>query len=144
MKNMLNNFGLIALLTFCTVSVSAQVVSRTFTKAFNLSGINHVQLDLPGNVELKTWDNETIRFEITVQLPDGSNASMVNELASVGRYNLSLTTVNATTSIDAPNLKRQIKVRGKELKENITFLIHVPKNVTVSRPDNTIVAEAKK
>lgn len=144
MKKMLNSYGLIALLTFSLVDASAQVVSKTFSKAFNLSGIDHIQLDLPGNVELKTWDNETIRFEITVQLPAGSNPSMVNELANVGRYNLSLNTIGAATTIDAPNLKRQIKVQGQELKENITFLVHVPKNVIVDRPDNSIVAEVKK
>jgi hypothetical protein len=144
MKNMLNSFGLIALLTLCVVNASAQIGSKTFTKAFNLSGINHIQLDLPGNVEFRTWDNETIRFEITVQLPSGSNPSMVNELASVGRYNLALTTIGASTSIEAPNLKRQIKVGGQEVKENITFLVHVPKNVTIDRVDTHIVAEVKK
>ena len=143
MKNMLNSFGLITLLTCCVVSGSAQVVSRTFTKAFNISGINHVTLDLPGAIELKTWDNETIRFEITVQLPSG-NVSTVNELANVGRYNLALNTTGASTSIEAPNLKRQIKIQGQEIKENITFLVHVPKNVQIDLPGTNIVADAKK
>lgn len=143
MKNMLNSFGLITLLTCCVVSGSAQVVSRTFTKAFNISGINHVTLDLPGAIDLKTWDNETIRFEITVQLPSG-NVSTVNELANVGRYNLALNTTGNSTTIEAPNLKRQIKIQGQEIKENITFLVHVPKNVQIDLPGTNIVADAKK
>lgn len=144
MKKLNNFICTTTLLVLCVFSTSAQTVSKTFTKAFNVSGVNQIQLDIPGTIDLKTWDNPTIRFEITVNMPTGTSPSMLDELARVGRYNLTLTTQSDQTLIEAPNLKRTIKAKGQEIKENITFTIHAPKNALIVLPVGNILAEAAK
>ena len=146
MKNSFRSFCLITLLNFCAFfPAGAQEVTKTFMKAFNMSGVTHITLDLPGEIDIKTWDNETIRFEILVGLPEGNSASMLDELARVGRYNLILTAAGADGSfISAPNLKRQIKVKGQELQERITFLVYVPKNAAIDFGSNEVVAGSEK
>ncbi len=145
MKNAIKNFALLALLTLCALNANAQATSKTFSKAFNLDGSTLVQMDLPGTVEVKTWDNPTIRFVITVSLPSGnSNISVIDQLSTVGRYDLELTTLNGNTMIEAKNLKRTIKIKGQDFKENVHFVILAPKNVTVETGPINEVAEVKK
>lgn len=144
MKKLNNFICTMMLLALCVFNTSAQTVSKTFTKAFNVAGVSQIQLDIPGNIDLKTWDNPTIRFEITVNMPTGTSASMLEELARVGRYNLTLTTQSDQTLIEAPNLKRSIKAKGQEIKENISFTIYAPKNAQIVLPVGNILAEATK
>lgn len=144
MKKLNNFICTMMLLALCVFNTSAQTVSKTFTKAFNVAGVSQIQLDIPGNIDLKTWDNPTIRFEITVNMPTGTSASMLEELARVGRYNLTLTTQSDQTLIEAPNLKRSIKAKGQEIKENISFTIYAPKNTQIILPVGNILAEATK
>jgi hypothetical protein len=145
MKNAIKNFALLTLLTLCALNTNAQATSKTFSKAFNLDGSTLVQLDLPGMVEVKTWDNPTIRFVITVTLPSGnSNLSVIDQLSTVGRYDLELTTLNGNTMIEAKNLKRTIKIKGQDFKENVHFVILAPKNITIETGQTNAVAEVKK
>lgn len=143
MKNVANQFRLIALLTLCVVTATAQTVSKTFTRSFNVEGIQQMELDLPGTVDVKPWDSPTIRFEIEVNLPSGSNPALLNELANVGRYNLSLQSQTQGSVITAPNLKRQIKSKGVEIKEQVTFTVFAPKNLDIHLTGTDILADAK-
>lgn len=138
------SFALI-LIASITVSVSAQTtVEKTFTKSFNADGKGILRLDLPGTVDLKVWDNPSIRFEIGVGLPSG-NGPMLNELASIGRYNLTSKAEGDALVITAPNLQKQLKVKGQDLKESLTFVVFVPKNLNIQLMSNVAaLAEAKK
>lgn len=119
--------------------------SKTFTKAFNTEGKGTIRLELPGTVDLKVWDNPSVRFEIVAALP-GGNGSMLNELANIGRYNLVSKTDNDVLIISAPNLQKQIKVKGEEIKESVTYVVFVPKDLQIEMlPGNTTaLAEVKK
>ncbi len=103
---------------------------RSLIKSFNLGTKTHLEIDLPGAVEIKTWDNETVRFQITLSLPNG-NAGMLDELIKVGRYNLASTIEGDVFAVDAPNLSRKITIKGQELKENIRFTVFVPAGIDV-------------
>ena len=121
----------IILLTSLAVSISAQTTAgKTFTKAFNTDGKGTLRLELPGSVDLKVWDNPSIRFEISVGLPSG-NGPMLNELANIGRYNLASKADGDALVITAPNLQKQLKVKGQELKETLTFVVFVPKDLQI-------------
>ncbi|MBL7827746.1 MAG: hypothetical protein JNJ57_14040 [Saprospiraceae bacterium] len=132
----------VALLTLA-LSVSAQSPGRTFTKSFNTDNRGTIILDLPGAIDLKVWDNPSIRFEISVSLPSG-NGSMLNELANIGRYDLVSKSENDAITITAPNLQKQLKVKGEPLKEELTFMVFVPKNLKIELPNATAQASFKK
>jgi len=133
------------LLTALAASISAQTtVGKTFTKAFNTDGKGTVRLELPGEVDLKIWDNPSIRIEISVSLPTG-NGPMLNELANIGRYNLTAKPQDDVLIITAPNLQKQLKVKGQELKENLVFMVFVPKDLNIeTMPIEAVLAAIKK
>lgn len=133
------------LLTLSAWSVLAQTTaSKTFTRAFNTDGKDLLRLELPGEVDLKVWDNPSVRFEISVSLPTG-NGPMLNELANIGRYNLTSKTDANVLVINAPNMQKQLKVKGQDLKENVLFVVYVPKSLEVQiTPPVIALADAKK
>lgn len=139
-----NSFALV-LFSALSLSVSAQsTAEKTFTKSFNTDSKGTLRLELPGTIDLKVWDNPSIRFEISVGLPAG-NGPMLNELANIGRYNLASKAEGDVLVINAPNLQKQLKAKGQELKEAINFVVFVPKNLQVEMmPSMIALAEAKK
>lgn len=140
MKNIIRNFLLMALLIAHSGALFAQSVSKTFTKSFHLDGHKTVQLDLPGNIEVKKWDSPTLRFEITVSTGGNCSAAMLDELARVGRYDIVMHPQGGLAHIDAPNLKRTVKAKGSEIKENIGFVVFAPQNVQIVLPTSALTA----
>ncbi|MCC7504757.1 MAG: hypothetical protein IT259_05635 [Saprospiraceae bacterium] len=126
-----------------SASVAAQNAGKTFSKSFNTDGKQILALDLPGEVDLKVWDNPSIRIEISVSLPDGTNPAMLNELANVGRYNLTAKPEGDALLIVAPNLSRPVKVKGQDLKEALVFVVYVPKKMEVELRNAALLAAAK-
>lgn len=130
------------LLTF-VLGTYAQTTEKTFTKAFNTAGTSRIKFDLPGPVDLKIWNNPTIRMEIVVGLPSG-NIAMVDQLAKVGRYDLKAETADDMLVITAPNLNKVVKVKGEELHENISYVVFVPKDMEVILLSPPAVATVQK
>ncbi len=122
------NIGL--LLLVATISYSQTQIEKTLVKSFNLQGEDVVLLDLDGEVEVKEWDNKIMRVQMTINLEGGTN-SMLKSLVQVGRYNLKSMIENEEFKVYAPAMNKEIKVRGKVLKENIVFTVFAPENVTV-------------
>ena len=144
MKNTTITLAILFITSF-TCAVTAQTTGgKTFTKAFNTDGKGILRLELPESPDLKIWDNPSIRIEITISLPNG-NTAMLNELANIGRYNLVSASVGDALVITAPNLQKQLKVKGEELKEAIGFVVFVPKDMQVEiMPNIPVLADAKK
>jgi hypothetical protein len=136
--------SLVILLTN-SFAVQAQNDSRTFTKSFNTDSKGTIRLDLTNTIDLKIWDNPYIRIAVTVTMPAG-RGSMLNELANVGRYNLVAKPLDAddTLVITAPNLAKQIRLKGEELKESISYVIFVPKNLKIEMPNPISMADPGK
>ncbi len=122
------NIGLLLLLS--TAGYSQTVVEKTLVKSFNLKGNDVVVLDLKGAVEVKEWKNDIMRIQMTISLEDGSS-SMLKSLIQVGRYNLVSKDGEEEFQIFVPAMKKEVKVRGKILKENIVYTVFAPENVTV-------------
>jgi hypothetical protein len=95
-----------------------------------LEGNDFVELDLNGQVEVKEWSNSLMRVHVTIGIETGSDA-MLKSLVTAGRYNLKANETAEGLMIDAPGLARTITVRGVELKENITYVIYKPEDVTL-------------
>lgn len=124
-------------------SAAAQSSGKTFSKSFNMDGKTQVALDLPGEVDLKVWDNPALRIEISVTLPEGTNSAMLNELANVGRYNIVAKPEGDALVITAPNLQKQVKLKGQELKEALSFVVYVPRKIEVQMRNAALLAAAK-
>ena len=122
------NIGLLLLVT--TISYSQSEVEKTLVKSFNLKGNDVVVLDLDGQVEVKEWQNDIMRVQMTINLDEGTS-SMLKSLIQVGRYNLESKDDKDDFVIYAPAMRKEIKVRGKVLKENIVYTVFAPENVTV-------------
>ena len=122
-------FLLIPLL-FTFAFSTAQNIEKTVIKSFNLEGNDFVELDLKGQVEVKEWSNSLMRVHVTINIETGSDA-MLKSLVTAGRYNLKSNDTAEGLRIDSPNLARTITVRGVELKENITYVVYKPKDVTL-------------
>ncbi len=108
----------------------AQTGVKTFTKSFNAEGVSKIKLDLPGAVDLKIWSQPTVRVEIHVALPS-SNTSTVEQLAKVGRYDLKGDLVSNLLVITAPNLQRVVKIKGEEVRETVTYVVFIPRDIEV-------------
>lgn len=144
MKKTTTTLALLFITSF-TFSVAAQTTGgKTFTKSFNTDGKGILRLELPEAADLKIWDNPSIRFEITISLPNG-NTAILNELSNIGRYNLVSESVGDALVITAPNLQKRLKVKGEELKEAINFIVFIPKDMEVEiMPATVVLADIKK
>lgn len=138
------SFVLILSVALFTSLTNAQTTAgKTFSKTFNTEGRGTIVLDLHGSIDLRTWDNPTIRIEESVSLASG-NAGMLAELVNVGRYDLSAKPEGDALTITTPNTQKQIRVKGEILKENMTFVVFVPKDLKIEMPNTAVLADAKK
>ncbi len=119
---------IVALAVLLSSNAVAQTVGKAFTKSFHAEGIHKIKFELPGAVDLKVWNHPTLRIEIYVSLPSG-NESMVEQLAKVGRYDLKSEVSENAMVISAPNAQRVVKVKGQELRETLSYVVFMPKNV---------------
>ena len=110
--------------------------AKTLVKSFNLLNNQIVELQLDGDVTVQEWSNPTMRIQISVTLPDGSDA-MLKSLVQAGRYNLKGATSTATYRVTAPNLQKEITIGGQPLRERLAFLVYAPAEVMVKLADST-------
>lgn len=126
-----------------TSCLQAQTAAKTFNKTFNTSGQGTIVLDLPGTVDLKVWDSPTVRIEISVSLASG-NSAMLSELATVGRYNVMAKPNGDQLLISAPNMAKQVRVKGETIRETLTFVVFVPKDLKIEMHNTEALADSKK
>lgn len=111
-------------------SMATGQAERTFVKSFNLQGKQNVVLDIGDNVQVTTWDNDLMRVQMTVSLPNSSDA-MLKALIEIGRYGLTNDANPQTMNLTTPTLRNPLKINGNAVKEVVSFIVFVPKNVTI-------------
>lgn len=134
---MIKNLTMLTIFTLIlTVNVGyAQTkTEKTLVKSFNLQGKETVLLDLGDNVEVKSWDSKIMRIQMEITLEDAAS-HMIKSLVQVGRYNLKAEFQDDFMLIAAPAMRKEIRVRGQLLKENIVYTVFTPKDVTVKMAD---------
>ncbi len=129
MNTFQSNFALIVFFLF-TATAFAQQTEKTLVKSFNIDNVQEVTLDLDGSVEVKHWNNRLMRVQMTVALENGS-VHMLKSLVTAGRYNLVSNEDGEEYTILAPNLAREIKLRGEPLQEKVAYTIFAPENVSI-------------
>lgn len=120
----------LVLLLFAAGFLAAQQGEKNLIKSFNTGGKDQLAFELPGPVDVKTWDNTTVRIELKLALPN-SNGSTLDELIRLGRYNLVSSLVGEIFTVSSPNTARKLTIKGQELKENLSYVISVPKTALV-------------
>lgn len=123
-------FTTILLITAMVTSTFAQQTERVLAKSFNLHGKQIVVMEVEGNVEVKEWNNEIVRVQMSIELTNGTS-SMLKSLVKARRYNLVSTEKGDEVVINIPNLEKQVKVRGTELIEKISYTVFAPADVQV-------------
>lgn len=117
-------------LVFAAGFLPGQHTEKSLIKSFNTGGKNALAFELPGPVEVKTWDNTTVRIELKLALPN-SNGGTLDELIRLGRYNLVSTLDGEIFTVSSPHTARKLSIKGQELKENLSYVVSVPKTALV-------------
>lgn len=118
-------------LFFVTTLMFGQVnAEKTLVKSFNLKGNDVVLLDLKGDVEVKHWNNEIMRVQMTIGIGNGSS-SMLKSLITAGRYNLSSKSSDEGLVVLSPGMVRDVKIKGSKLEEKISYIVFAPEDITV-------------
>ena len=112
------------------LAIAQTNVEKTLVKSFNLKGNTSVTLNLVGDIQVKERAGEIMRVQMLIGVA-GSNA-MLKSLITAGRYNLVLEESENGLIVTSPGLARKITIRGELLKENISYIVYVPEDVTVS------------
>jgi len=116
----------------CTLNAQ-NVAEKTLVKSFNLKGSQVVMLDLDGDIDVQEWNNDIMRIQITIAIPNGNDA-MLKSLIRAGRSNLqSKDGEEDAFLVYAPALDREIKLNGNPLKEELTYQIFAPSNVVIKQ-----------
>lgn len=130
-------------LMLVSVLANAQNVEKTLVKSFNLQGKQSVEIDLKGKVQVEKWNNSIMRIQFSVALENGTS-SMLKSLVEVGRYNLKSSTEGDVMKVYAPGIEREVRIKGKQLQENITYTVFVPEDVNVNVVDTATSSTASK
>jgi hypothetical protein len=113
---------------------------RNFVKSFNLQGKQTVVLDVGNNVQVTTWDSDIMRVQMTVSLPNSSDA-LLKSLAEIGRYGLMSSVNPETLNFTAPALRNPLKINGNPVLETVLFTIFAPKNITILKSGDAKIVE---
>ena len=133
-------FAFVLLLSTMITTTFGQGVEKTLVKSFNLEGISTVQFDVEGSVEIKTWNNELLRVQMTISA-ENSSENVLKSLISSGRYNLKADSTAEHFVIKAPALQKEVMISGKKLEDVVSFIIFAPKDVAVKLKNGATAAK---
>lgn len=138
MKNILVIIGLVLV-----SNMAFAQTEKTLVKTFNLQGSTAVVLDLDGDVIIKEWGEKTMRVHMNIQLQN-TNVHMLKHLMTKGRYNLSLDNLGSASVVTSPGRNQDVIInkQGDTLKENVSYIVFIPANVTAeTSSDENVNAE---
>ncbi len=143
MKRLLAIIGLVLV-----TNIMFAQTEKTLVKTFNLQGSTAVVLDLDGEVVIKEWGEKTMRIHMNIQL-ENTNVHMLKYLMTKGRYNLNIDNSGSASVVTSPGRKQDVIInkQGDTLKENVTYIVFVPVNVsteTLSEMNNNAAVAGEK
>ena len=101
---------------------------KTFVKSFTMGGDNGVVLNLEGDIEVKEWAEPFVRVHSNVML-DNASSQVLKTFLIQGRYNLKKSTQDGSLKITSAPRSANIKYRGQNLEETVTYTVFVPQFV---------------
>jgi hypothetical protein len=135
-KIILHTISQVFLLLFVLFAAHGQPVEKTLVKSFNLEGKTAVAWQVPGPVEVQTWNQNYLRVQMQITLDNG-NEAIFKSLVQAGRYNLRMELADERGTISAPAMAREVQIGGQPLGERVSFLIYAPDNLLIELPEQT-------
>ena len=77
-----------------------------------------------------------MRVQMTISQENTSEA-ILKSLIKAGRYNLKSEAAEDGLKIVAPNLQREVTIRGKLLEDTVSYVVFAPENVLVKKANET-------
>jgi hypothetical protein len=131
---------------FCIAfAVNAQELSdKTIVKTLNPEEASSVVINFKAaQINPQPWDGMAFRIELLVKA--NMPTQVLEQLVKAGRYNLDGYKDGDNYFVTAPNIEKNVSVRGKDLEEEIIVLIKTPgyyelANNTLSKDATSIAA----
>ncbi|MEK7254769.1 MAG: hypothetical protein AAB316_08495, partial [Bacteroidota bacterium] len=102
----------------------------------SLKTAQSILLDLDGAVEVKEWNQDQVRIQMTITLQNGSEI-MLKSLVQAGRYNVESSEKDGELKIYVPGLAKHVRMRnGEDLLETVSFQVFAPANVSLKLGDS--------
>lgn len=110
--------------------VAQNLTEKTLVKSFNLNGRNVLKVDFSQAIDVKKWNEPTVRIEMNIAV-ENMNEATFKSLIVAGRYNVQPTFDNAMMTLSNLPLQKSIKFNNTELKETIRYTLFVPQDLEV-------------
>ena len=123
------------LIGFLSFSLIAQNSERTLVKSFNPEGNTELLIDLPGELDVRSWGENFVRVQFTIILENGSER-VLKGLLVAGRYHLKGTHGDRYT-VSAPGLARTLPQRTEPLRESFRIEVFAPNGTRVTQTGDT-------
>ncbi len=111
-------------------ALRAQSTEKVLIKSFNLQGHEVVLLEMPGEVEVQTWNNSWLQIQVKVKLADAGPA-VLKSLVLAGRYDVQARSTEEGLELRSKNLQRVVELNGKPLQESFSILVKAPRSTQV-------------
>lgn len=121
----------VCFLSMCIHHSSIAQTSKTIYSTFEVSSLEEITLGFDAeNVEIVTTKSSRLRIEKTVRVPDIS-LKLLDYLISTGRYDLveNQDKTTKSTEIKDKKINHILVIKGKECKEEFTYVVYVPEHI---------------
>ena len=96
-----------------------------------------LQINIPGEISAKTWDNSYVRLVITVSAKE-TNTEMLKSLANAGRYDIQSEVKGDQTMIFLPNIIKALNLKGIILNEKFKIEVFMPQDMQLLQDSQEI------
>jgi len=134
---------------FCFVLVSgfamAQGAQKAYVKTVDPQASEVIKFEVNHPVGVQEWDEETLRILVDVTI-NNANDQILESLMEAGRYKVATEKVGGKFVVGIPGLKKEVKVRGEVLDEEVAIVIFAPRYVKVetTQEGTSTTVEVKK
>ena len=124
---------LLSIILFIITSPLYAQANLSLVKSINTGSTTSAYAMLPGEVEIKEWDENFIRVTTSITIHN-IKESTSKYLVKAGRYSLAVTTdkFEQHFAFSLPNLKHQIVISGTPIEETYLFEICVPRGYKIT------------
>ena len=111
----------------------AQTASIKLNQTFSSREINSIDIDIHNpNLQVKPIKWSIIVVEISIEI-NSTNFRLLEFVADKGRYNIlgKFDKENKRLSLKDPEIKDEIKFKGKTIQEKVIYTVYIPENKEV-------------
>lgn len=133
-------YNTLALLICLNIGMLFGQTNTTLVKSLATGNQKFISFNLNEHVDVQQWDKDYIRVEIAIASENVSE-KILKRLISLGRYEIEVDRHNMEMILEMPKTKHIVMISGKNLDENISYKVMVPKGM-ISKVNNTTALAA--